>query len=197
MEAAETVAVGAVGAVGAASPRAARPLVRWRRIALATIAGLGLASCSGGGNPGDLGGVAKKDHPLPTLSGETLGGERVDAATYGEGGVLVINVWADWCAPCRREQPMLVDLARRYESRGVRFLGINYQDDRDAARAWVEEFGVPYPSLFDPWGHTAAKLGFPALPDTYVIDEDGTVRWVVFGETRSKQLSELIDDVLR
>lgn len=183
--------------VGAASPRNTRPFVRWRRIALTAIAGLALASCTGGGDAEDLGGVAKKDHPLPTLSGESLGGARIDAATYREGGVLVINVWADWCAPCRREQPMLVDLARRYETRGVRFLGINYQDDRDAARAWVQEFGVPYPSLFDPWGHTAATLGFPALPDTYVIDETGTVRWVVFGETRSEQLSELIDDVLR
>jgi DsbE subfamily thiol:disulfide oxidoreductase len=108
----------------------------------------------------------------------------------------VINVWADWCDPCRREQPLLVDLAERYEDEGVRFLGINYQDDRDAARAWVKQFDVPYPSLFDPSGRTAADLGYPALPDTYVVERDGTIRWVVFGETNDEQLSRLIEDVL-
>jgi DsbE subfamily thiol:disulfide oxidoreductase len=108
----------------------------------------------------------------------------------------VINVWADWCAPCRREQPQLVELAARYREDGVRFLGINYQDDRDAARAWVREFEVPYPSLFDPAGRSAADLGFPALPDTYVVDPGGTIRWVVYGETDEQELAGLIDDVL-
>jgi DsbE subfamily thiol:disulfide oxidoreductase len=143
-----------------------------------------------------VGGVARKDEPLPRLVGETLEGEPLDAAVYGRGEVLVINVWADWCDPCRREQPMLVRLAEAYEGRGVRFLGINYQDDRHAARAWVEAFGVPYPSLFDRSGRTAVDLGFPALPDTYVVDRGGTIRWVVFGETDEEELGGLIDDVL-
>jgi peroxiredoxin len=89
-----------------------------------------------------------------------------------------------------------VELADRYEDEGVRFLGINYDDDLDAARAWVGEFDVPYPSLFDPSGRTAAQLGYPALPDTYVVDRQGTIRWVVFGATDGPQLAGLIDDVL-
>jgi DsbE subfamily thiol:disulfide oxidoreductase len=141
-------------------------------------------------------GVARADDPLPRLAGETLEGERLDASTYADGSVLVINVWADWCGPCRNEQPQLVRLAARYSDDGVRFLGVNYQDDRDAAMAWVKEFDVPYPSLFDPSGRTAVHLGFPALPDTYVIDPDGTIRWVVFGETDERELAGLIDDVL-
>jgi cytochrome c biogenesis protein CcmG/thiol:disulfide interchange protein DsbE len=87
-------------------------------------------------------------------------------------------------------------LADRYEGDGVRFLGINYQDDRDAARAWVREFGVPYPSLFDPAGRSAADLGFPALPDTYVVDRDGTIRWVVYGAFDERELTRMIEDVL-
>jgi DsbE subfamily thiol:disulfide oxidoreductase len=140
-------------------------------------------------------GVVALARPLPSLAGETLDGDDLDAATYADGDVLVINVWADWCAPCRREQPQLVRLADRYRDDGVRFLGINYQDDRDAARAWVGEFGVPYPSLFDPSGRSAADLGFPALPDTYVVDPGGTIRWVVYGETDERELAGLIDDV--
>lgn len=141
-------------------------------------------------------GVAEQDAPLPRLAGETVDGDHLDAASYADGSVLVINVWADWCAPCRREQPQLVRLADRYEDEGVRFLGINYQDDRDAARAWIEEFGVPYPSLFDPSGRSAADLGFPALPDTYVVDRGGTIQWVVYGETDERELAGLIEDVL-
>ena len=152
-----------------------------------------LASCGGDDS---VFGVAEVDQALPRLSGETVDGERLDAASYADGDVLVINVWADWCAPCRREQPQLVRLADRYRDDGVRFLGINYQDDRDAARAWVEEFGVPYPSLFDPSGRSAAQLGFPALPDTYVVDPGGTIRWIVYGETDERELADLIDDVL-
>lgn len=165
-----------------------------RRILPLLFASLALlASCSDGDS---VFGVAPIDEPLPRLAGETVDGERLDAATYADGNVLVINVWADWCAPCRREQPQLVDLAERYRADGVRFLGINYQDDRDAARAWIREFGVPYPSLFDPAGRSAADLGFPALPDTYVVDRGGTIRWVVYGETDERELSGLIDDVL-
>lgn len=141
-------------------------------------------------------GVAEMDRPLPRLVGETLDGDELDAADYGDGSVLVINVWANSCEPCREEQPMLVDLADRYEDDGVRFLGINYQDDRDLARSWVGEFDVPYPSLFDPSGRTAAQLGYPALPDTYVVDREGTIRWVVFGATNGQELAGLIDDVL-
>lgn len=143
-----------------------------------------------------MSGVVEQDRPVPSIAGETLDGQDLDAASYADGSVLVINAWATWCGPCRREQPVLVRLADRYEDDGVRFLGINYQDDRDAARAWVGEFGVPYPSLFDPSGRTAAQLGFPFLPDTYVVDRDGTIRWVIYGETDERELAGLIDDVL-
>lgn len=149
-------------------------------------------ACSGNDS---ISGVVKVDEPLPRLAGKTLDGDRLDASTHADGSVLVINVWADWCGPCREEQPQLVRLADRYQDE-VRFLGINYQDDRDAARAWVEEFGVPYPSLYDPSGRTAVALGYPFLPDTYVVDREGTIRWVVFGASDEKELQGLIDRLL-
>jgi thiol-disulfide isomerase/thioredoxin len=171
--------------------------VRGRTLRLVLVASLlafGSSACAGGDD--SIFGVAERDAPLPRLVGETLDGSRLDAAAHADGAVLVINVWASDCAPCRTEQPELVDLATRYADRGVRFLGINYDDDLDAANAWVEEFDVPYPSLFDPAGRTAGQLGYPALPDTYVVDRDGTIRWVVFGATDGPELAGLIDDVL-
>lgn len=145
---------------------------------------------------GSIFGAAKMDEPLPRLAGETLDGDRLEASAYADGNVLVLNVWSYNCAPCRKEQPMLVELARRYEDEGVRFLGINYRDDLDSAKGWIKEFRVPYPSLYDPSGRTAAQLGYPALPDTYVVDREGTIRWMVFGETDERELTDLIDDVL-
>lgn len=170
----------------AAVPRSTAPILILALLAL-------LVSCTGDDS---VFGVAEQDAPLPRLAGETVDGDTLDAESYADGSVLVINVWADWCAPCRREQPQLVRLADRFEGEGVRFLGINYQDDRDAAQAWIEEFGVPYPSLFDPSGRSAVELGFPALPDTYVVDRGGTIRWAVYGETDERELAGLIDDVL-
>ena len=166
---------------------------RFRRFLVVSCLALLLGPACSGGDP--ITGVAKVDKPLPRLAGKTLEGDRLDASAHADGSVLVINVWADWCGPCRKEQPQLVRLADRYHDE-VRFLGINYQDDRDAARAWVEEFEVPYPSLYDPSGRTAVDLGFPFLPDTYVVDRQGMIRWVVFGASDEKELAGLIDDLL-
>jgi cytochrome c biogenesis protein CcmG, thiol:disulfide interchange protein DsbE len=162
------------------------------RLVVASLVLLLLAGCTGGDD--SVFGVARIDAPLPRLAGDTLDGGRLEASSYAAGEVLVINVWAYDCAPCRDEQPMLVELAHRYDD--VRFLGINYRDDLDAAKDWVREFDVPYPSLYDRSGETAADLGYPALPDTYVVDRDGTIRWAVFGATDEAELSRLIEDVL-
>ena len=83
-----------------------------------------------------------------------------------------------------------------YAARGVEFVGVNYRDDRAAAERWIDSFSVPYPSLYDPDGRTAGSLGFPFLPDTYLVDADGTMRFVVYGETSAQELSGLIDDLL-
>ena len=140
-------------------------------------------------------GVAEDDRPLPRLAGRSLEGEPLDLHRFAGGLPIVINVWAHDCPPCREEQPVLVELAHRYEGE-VRFVGINYQDDRDAARDWVQEYDVPYPHLYDPHGRTAVDLGYPFIPDTYVVDRDGVIRWVVFGATDEAQLDGLIADVL-
>jgi thiol-disulfide isomerase/thioredoxin len=167
---------------------------RLRRFLLLPCLALLLGPACAGGD--SIFGVAEVNDPLPRLAGTTLDGDHLNASAHAAGEILVINVWASDCAPCRTEQPELVDLASRYADDGVRFLGINYQDDHDAAQAWVEEFHVPYPSLYDSAGRTAAELGYPALPDTYVVDREGTIRWVVFGATDGPELAGLIDDLL-
>ena len=146
-------------------------------------------------DPLEEGGVVALDEPFPGLQGEAVVGPPVDVGEP-EWSVLVVNVWATWCQPCRREQPALLDVQAAYAGRNVEFLGVDYRDDRAAAERWIEDFDVPYPSLFDPDGRTAAMLGFPFLPDTYLVDDSGTMRYAIYGETNVEELSGLIDDVL-
>jgi thiol-disulfide isomerase/thioredoxin len=168
-----------------------------RSIALVVVV-LTLAACTrGGGTPADEEtGVRAVDEPLPTLSGSSLDGRAVSSKDF-LGKVLVVNAWASWCTPCQLEQPELVDVAKRYASRGVRFLGIDHMDQDAAAKAWVESYQVPYPSIADPNGRFAASLDYVGLPDTYVVDPTGTIRYVVGpGATSATQLSGLLDQVL-
>jgi cytochrome c biogenesis protein CcmG/thiol:disulfide interchange protein DsbE len=148
------------------------------------------------GNGSDLqAGISRVDRPLPRLEGTTVLGGTADSHDL-LGRVTLVNVWATWCDPCRREQPALERLYRAYHDRGVAFLGINYRDDDAAARAWVREFDVSYPSIVDRPGAFADDLGFPALPDTFLVDRDGTIRYVAFGETNEQELRPLLDELL-
>ena len=156
------------------------------------VAGYALRPTS---DPREEGGVAELEDPFPGLDGESVVGSPVDTGSM-DWSVLVVNVWATWCEPCRREQPALLRVRDDYAGRGVEFVGVNYRDDRAAAERWIDGFSVPYPSLYDPDGRTAGTLGFPFLPDTYLVDADGTMRFVVYGETSAQELSGLIDDLL-
>lgn len=146
---------------------------------------------------GRAGGLAETSEPLPRLSGESVvDGAALSSADFA-GDVLVINAWATWCVPCRQEQPALIRVFERYRDRGVSFLGIDHLDDRASATNWIEdEFAVPYPSLFDPSGEFAATLGYPGLPATFVVDEDGIIRFRRFGPITERMLTEMLDRVL-
>jgi thiol-disulfide isomerase/thioredoxin len=134
--------------------------------------------------------------PLPVLAGEDLQGHPISSEDF-LGDVLVVNAWASWCEPCAQEQPVLAAAAKRYADQGVRFLGINHQDQEATALDWVRSYHVPYPSLYDPSGKFAAPLRYFGLPDTYVVDPHGTIRYVIGpGAVTDEQLSTAIDGVL-
>lgn len=139
--------------------------------------------------------VRRVDEPLPVLEGEDLDGAPISSRDF-LGEVLVINVWGSWCGPCEQEQPELVRVADSYADRGVAFMGVNYADQQTQAEEFVRRFDVPYPSLYDPAGKTAADLGYLGLPDTYVVDASGRTRVAIAGPTDEAQLSALLDEVL-
>jgi thiol-disulfide isomerase/thioredoxin len=134
--------------------------------------------------------------PMPSLSGEDLDGAPISADRF-RGHYLVVNAWATWCTPCEQEQPALVRVARRYAGDGVRFLGIDHMDQDAKAIDWVKRYDVPYPSIADPSGRFAASLDYFGLPDTYVVDPGGVIRYVIGpGATSETQLSGLLDQLL-
>ncbi len=166
-------------------------------IAATLVAMLGATACTSESGTGPLSShvVTRTNEPLPVLEGRTLEGDAISTRDFN-GRVLVLNVWASWCGPCTAEQPALARLADRYEDAGVSFLGINHLNDRKEAAAWVQTYDVPYPSLYDPGGAFADDLGYPYLPDTFVVDAAGNLRVKIFGETNEQELGQLIDEVL-
>jgi DsbE subfamily thiol:disulfide oxidoreductase len=135
-------------------------------------------------------------HRQVSFQGRLLADNRPWSSASARGRVLVVNFWASWCGPCRAEQPALSAVARDHRDRGVAVIGVNVQDTRAAALAYVREFHVPYPSLFDPSAKTATSLPAVALPTTFVLDRDGVIAYQLTGKTTVPILQAKLDALL-
>jgi cytochrome c biogenesis protein CcmG/thiol:disulfide interchange protein DsbE len=136
------------------------------------------------------------DRPAPTFELAELGGNRAIDLKEFRGDVVVLNIWASWCPPCRTEAPALSATWARYRSRGVHFLGVNHLDTEPAALEFVREFRVSYPSVFDPKGEVAARYGALGIPSTFVITPEGRIAYRFLGRVTVRSLSRVLDDVL-
>lgn len=137
--------------------------------------------------------AAPEERPeAPDGAWPVLGEDRTVGLEEYAGEVVVLNFWASWCGPCRREQPQLNQAAQDLEPLGVRFLGVNVQDDSSAnALAHEDEFAIPYPSVEDPAAQYAASfsgIGPRTLPSTVLVDAQGRVAVSVFGETTYEEV---------
>jgi cytochrome c biogenesis protein CcmG/thiol:disulfide interchange protein DsbE len=111
------------------------------------------------------------------------------------GQVWMLNVWASWCTACREEHPVLLDFAKR---RLVPVYGLNYKDQRSAGLRWLANYGDPYEtSLFDPDGRAGIDWGVYGVPETFVIDRAGVVRYKHIGALTPEVIRERIEPLLR
>jgi cytochrome c biogenesis protein CcmG/thiol:disulfide interchange protein DsbE len=106
------------------------------------------------------------------------------------GQVWLLNVWASWCVACREEHPVLVDLAR---SGAVPLYGLNYKDPRADALQWLQRFGNPYrQSMSDTAGLVGIDFGVYGVPETFVIDKGGVIRFKHIGPVTPEVLRDKI-----
>jgi cytochrome c biogenesis protein CcmG/thiol:disulfide interchange protein DsbE len=120
------------------------------------------------------------DKPAPSFSLAQLARPEAQfSPTDMKGQVWLLNVWASWCVACRQEHPLLVDLAGR---KAVPIIGLNYKDKPDAATAWLAQLGNPYNlSVKDTDGRIGIEYGVYGVPETFVIDKNGVIRYKQIG----------------
>ena len=141
--------------------------------------------------PSPLIGKAAPPFTLPVLHAP----EKTVSNTDLKGQVWMLNVWASWCVTCREEHPVLVELARR---KIVPIYGLNYKDKPDEARAWLKQFGDPYVlSLVDEKGRIGIDYGVYGVPETYVIDREGVIRYKKIGPVTPETVREKILPLLK
>lgn len=143
--------------------------------------------------------VGDRGRPVEA-TGEDLDGDALDLADY-RGKVVVINVYASWCPPCRAEMPTVVELAEHADPAQVSYLGVNIRDNDSAARAFGENFDVGFPSFADPSSSVllalSDKLGPYSLPSTVVLDRQGRVAALVLGKIPGAvTMQDVVDDVV-
>ncbi|MFJ9620789.1 TlpA family protein disulfide reductase [Streptomyces sp. NPDC101181] len=162
----------------------------------------------GGGNTnfvtgsGGISTVAKSERATaPKLEGNGLDGKPLDLARF-KGKVVVLNVWGSWCGPCRLEAKYFAKVSEETKDQGVQFLGINTRDaQRDAAVNFEKDFGITYPSFFDPIGKLILRfpkgtLNPQAIPSTVIIDRDGRIAARTLQALDADQLREMVDPII-
>ena len=169
-------------------------------LAVLALVALALVAC-GRDQPAVVGTetvTADAREAAPAISGTTLDGDQLDVADLS-GRVVVINSWASWCAPCREEAPAFAALSRNSNPEDVVVVGLNVTDDATAARGFVDEFSIPYPSIVDGEGAILRTIpGVPpsSLPSTVILDRGGRIAARIVGGTDAIELGTLIAAVL-
>jgi cytochrome c biogenesis protein CcmG/thiol:disulfide interchange protein DsbE len=158
-------------------------------IGLLVLALLGYALLTGPSEPPQV------NSPVPDFQYAALDGSPMNLSDH-QGQVVVINFFASWCNPCREEAVDLEETWRQYQDRGVQFFGIAYKDADSKARAFLDEFGVTYPSTVDQSNRAARDYGLTGVPETFIVDQQGLLVRHFLGPIYQAQLAQEIERLL-
>ena len=110
------------------------------------------------------------------------------------GTPVIVNIWASWCSPCRTETPLLERTWRAHRGK-VMIIGVASKDEPSASRAFMDEFHVTYPNVFDGSGQIRERLGLRGFPTTYVFDATGRLRTTIVGGLTEQRLAAVLEDL--
>ena len=134
------------------------------------------------------------DQPVPAFELPGLDGDGLKTEDLKTGDVMLVNIFASWCVPCRVEHPIFNQLAKE----GVIVHGINYKDQPADAREWLAELGNPYSRIgSDIDGKAGIEWGVYGVPETFIIDKTGTIRYKHVGPVQARDLNEKIRPILQ
>ena len=138
----------------------------------------GVAACA----PSEGQGPLRVGESIRPYAAATLSGDTVSLASL-EGSVVLLNLWATWCTPCREETPYLQSLYEEHRDRGFEIVGASMDTGNaaDAVRMFVDEYDVTYTILHDPTMRGMDVYQALGLPATFLIDRQGVLRWMRFG----------------
>lgn len=141
-------------------------------VPLALAAGCADTREAASGGPVDIG------HPVPAYQTVSISGDSVSLADH-QGRVVLLNVWATWCHPCRDEIPELRVLHDRYKASGLEVVGVSVDADgaEENVRQFMQDFQMDYPVWFDPGERISAQFLVIGVPTTFLIDRQGVLRW--------------------
>ena len=138
---------------------------------------------------------AEVDFSAPDLELRTLEGEPASLKAH-RGSVVLVNLWATWCPPCRREMPALQAFYEEYKGGGFVLIAINQEESRDIVEEFVDEFGLAFPVWLDEDYLAQRQFGTASLPSSYVIDRTGRVRLLWIGGISKTNLEKYVPPLI-
>lgn len=161
-------------------------MTRWHRtpriVAVIAVALLALSSCTSSERSGAVGaegdGRVEVGYPAPAYATVSLNGDSVSLAAQ-RGKVVLLNVWATWCHPCRTEIPELRAIHAKYQAQGLELIGVSVDTDGtdEAIRSFMRDFQMTFPIWRDPDERVSTKFLVVGVPATFLIDRNGVLRW--------------------
>jgi cytochrome c biogenesis protein CcmG/thiol:disulfide interchange protein DsbE len=136
-------------------------------------------------------GDAVPDRELPVL-----GGKGTEAIADYRGRWVLVNLWASWCTPCRKEAPELERFFHRFRDRGLTVLGIDVQDNSDDALGFLRSYGITYPQLRSVGDERSAAFGSTGVPENFLVDPRGRLALIWRGPVDRRFLEERVVPLL-
>jgi peroxiredoxin len=139
---------------------------------------------------------ASKISKAPDFKAKLLDGKTFQLSNY-RGDVVLLNIWATWCPPCREETPELVNLYKKYRNKDVEFLGVSIDEQgKSVVKPYVKKYHISYPITIDD-GHIMKKYGpVMSYPTTYIIDQKGNLRYFATGAVTGKEVKIRLNSLL-